>query len=139
MTQPKQTKTKTKPTFKASPHTRAEVIEEWKTTQPEPKLAFFHIAGKDVEWDSNFTITYEVILDGWRYVVQAHVHDYRSPSKRVSGKSFVPGFDGDLATPAFVRDQAPAYDPNTHQHGWSSDPDYQSKLYKGAYRYPTEL
>ena len=116
-----------------------EIIAAWNTAKPGYLLAFHHMAGKGVGWQSNFTLTYEITRDGWRYVVQAHVH-IRHDGSAFAGNSFVPGYGNlQVQTPDWVVAAAPKYSSAVHTHGWTSDTTYSAKLYNGSYRYPTKL
>jgi hypothetical protein len=142
MSQPLSKPKPKKSAYPESPHKFNEVILAWQKNPGKPKLVFCAHAGKNVAWDWNFTLSYEVVLDGWRYIVQAHVHEYLDDRGQVPGNTFVPGFENQtVKAPGFVLADAPEFDESIHSHDWSSDGDYRSALYnqKTGYRYPTKL
>ena len=117
-----------------------DVINALNAGQPAYRSAYHHFAASTSNWSSNFTLTYEVTLNGWRYIVQAHVHiDFNGNA--FAGNTYIPGFSGDsVQTPGWIVAAAPAYNAAVHVNGWCSDSAYNDNtLYKGAYRYPTKL
>ncbi len=122
------------------PHTFQEVYDAWHAAKPTPKLIHFSEAAAGSGFDGTFNCSYEVTLDGWRYIVQAHAHVTWGRPHHASGHTYIPGFkDQQVRTPDWVAHRAPDYDADKHKHDWDSDPTYRAKLYSGAYRRPTKL
>ncbi|GHJ43006.1 hypothetical protein Cs7R123_03480 [Catellatospora sp. TT07R-123] len=122
------------------PHTFQQVVAKWNADEPTYDLMHYYDSlDRNYSFDGTFCYSYEVELDGWRYIVQAHVHVEKNKPNS-SGKVFIPGLKGnDIATPRWVVDLSPAYDKTTYPNNSSTDANYRTKLYDGAYRYPTKL
>ncbi|GAA2357608.1 hypothetical protein Cme02nite_51370 [Catellatospora methionotrophica] len=122
------------------PNTFQEVFAAWDAAQPAHSLLHYYDSlDQKYSFDGSFCYTYEVVLDGWRYIVQAHVH-VESGKPHSSGKVFIPGFKGMQApTPAWVVALAPVYSKQAYPTDWDSNAAYRQQLYDQGYRYPTKL
>jgi hypothetical protein len=114
-------------------HEADAIYKAWDSDQASPNLiTCFH----DKE-GLTFLMSYEVRIDEWRYIVQSHVH---VRDKLIGGGTWISGAGPkcDTKTPAWVVKQAPT-DKDAYKTGWASDTTYQTKLYTGDYRKPTDL
>jgi|SRR5262245_9944056 len=96
-TMPKKAKEGKKEAEADFPHSFEEIIEEWRTQKPDPDVVTYK-SGK-------YLLGYRVVLGGWSYTIQAHVHEFLT--NLGPGSAWVCGIDGGATdTPRFVVAQA---------------------------------
>ncbi len=137
---PKEGKDKEKPKGK---HSFKQVWDEWFKNQPKPTLVhFYHNDDEKPSYFGTFCFSHEVVLDGYRYIVQSHVHLGHNKKDIFPGNTYVPGIEGQSSpTPGFVQLRTPHYSASTHVDDWCTDITYRTKLYDEDtdYRYPTNV
>ncbi|GHJ47733.1 hypothetical protein Cs7R123_50750 [Catellatospora sp. TT07R-123] len=117
------------------------IFDAWHRDKPlYPELVHYYDSQpRPGGTDGTFNVTFEYRYNGWRYIIQAHVH-IEWGGKTVVGNTYIPSYDDwSHQTPDWVVLRTPQYDADTHKKEWYSNTKYRDKLYAGNYRDPVQV